>query len=321
MSFLDKLVEKGIDPTGLAGGLLNLGIGAISRHKAKKEYNAAEKAFKNAYGSRPMYQIPKEVQQQLAMQQAQYNAEDQSIKQARAAQDQSLANYMGSAQRNASSGQQALATAGEVAGMGMQGNARLAAQQFQNQLQKGATLTDAQNAMAQQRGIQFGDALNRNYEMQNYELGKMQAQRQNMNDANQMIYGAARDLMPAAIGGLGALLGKKGSGIGSGLPGLQYKNVYGDGQTGFQQAMGKPGGTGFGQLGKQQYQFKLPNFGKNPFLKGVSFKPTGSVPYNPSYVMNTGMFKADDEPQDINQLNTQGRAQMLQNPWNLQKFY
>jgi hypothetical protein len=319
MSFLDSLIEKGIDPTGLASGLLNAGIGIVSRQKAKKQYDESEKAFKNAYGSRPMYQIPKEIQQQLAMQQAQYNAEDQSIKQARAAQDQALSNYMGSAQRNASSGQQALATAGEVAGMGMQGNARLAAQQFQNQLQKGATLTDAQNAMAQQRGIQFNDALNRNYELQNYELGKMQAQRQNMNDANQMIYSAAHDLVPAAIGGLGALLGKKGST--SGLPGLQYKNVFGGGRTGFQEAMGQPGGTGFGQLGKQQYQFKLPNFGKNPFLKGVSFKPTGSVPYNPSYVMNTGMFKADDEPQDVNQLNLQGRAQMLQNPWNMQKFY
>lgn len=286
MSFLDKLIEKGIDPTGLASGLINAGIGFAGRQKAKKQYNAAEEAFKQAFGGRPMYQIPKEIQQQLAMQQAQYNAEDASIKQAKAAQDQALANYMGSAQRNASSGQQALATAGEVAGMGMQGAARLGAQQFQNQLQKGQTLMDAQNTMAQHRFTQFQDALNRNYEKQNYELGKMQAEKQNWNNANQMIYGAIGDLMPAAIGGLGALLGSRNRGTGSGLPGLA-NTFWKGGQTGFQQAMGKKGGTGFSQLGQQQYDFKLPNFSKNPFLKGVSFKNQGlpgSVPLNPDYV-------------------------------------
>jgi hypothetical protein len=320
MSFLDKLVSAGIDPTGLATGLTQGLIGVVGNIKAKKQYNQAEEAHKLAMGGRPSFQISPEIKQRLAMEQAQYNAEDQSIKQARAAQEQALANYMGSAQRNASSGTQALATAGEVAGNTMQGAARLGAQQFQNQLQKGQTLAQAQGAMAQQRGLKFEDALAANQEKQAFELGKMQAYRQDINNSNKNIMAAIPQVMPGVIGGLSALLGSKGGGVGAGIPSLKDTYFKG-GQTGFQQAMGKSGGTGLSQLGNQQYQFKLPNFGKNPFLKSVSLPPAGSVPYNPSYVANTQMFREEDQQPNINQLNVQGRAEIFKTPWNLQKFY
>ncbi len=246
MSFLDKLIEAGIDPTGLGTGLTQGIIGLVGRRKAQKQYNQAEEAHKLAMGGRPSFQISPEIKQRLAMEQAQYNAEDQSIKQARAAQEQALANYMGSAQRNASSGAQALATAGEVAGNTMQGAARLGAQQFQNQLQKGQTLAQAQGAMAQQRGLKFEDALAANQEKQAYELGKMQAYRNDINNANKNMVSAIPQVMPGVIGGLSALLGGKLS-AGKSIPGL--KNTYfSSGQTGFQEALGQSGKTGFQEL-------------------------------------------------------------------------
>lgn len=192
--------------------------GLVGNIQAKKRYNKAEEAFKLAQGSRPAFQISPEIKQQLAMQQAQYNAEDESIKQAKAAQDQSLANYMGTAQRNASSGAQALATAGEVAGNTQQNAARLAGQQFQNQMQKNQMLGQAQGAMAQQRAMQFQDALAANQDRQSFELGKMQAERANINESNKNIFSA----IPGMVGGLGmaykGLKGLKGTSGGSDLP-------------------------------------------------------------------------------------------------------
>jgi hypothetical protein len=190
-----------LTPLGAVTGGFQALSGLVGNIQSKKRYREAEQAFNRAQASRPAFQIAPEVKQQLAMQQAQYNAEDESIKQAKAAQDQSLANYMGSAQRNAASGSQALATAGEVAGMGMQNAARLAGQQFQNQMQKNQMLGQAQGAMAQQRALQFQDALNANQERQSYELGKMQAQRENINQSNKNIFAG----LPSAVMGVAGL--------------------------------------------------------------------------------------------------------------------
>jgi hypothetical protein len=207
---LDDLIKSltgsgtsALTPIGaISSGIQGL-AGIVGNIQAKKRYNKAEEAFKLAQGGRPSFQISPEIKQQLAMQQAQYNAEDASIKQAKAAQDQALANYMGSAQRNASSGAQALATAGEVAGNAMQGAARLGAQQFENQMQKGQSLAGAQGAMAQQRALQFQDALSANQERQSFDLGQMQAERSNINQSNKNIFNA----IPGMVGGLGMAYG------------------------------------------------------------------------------------------------------------------
>ena len=216
-----KLAETGgsLTPAGaIASGIQGV-AGLIGNLQAKKRYNQAEQAFKLAQGSRPAFQISPEIKQQLAMQQAQYGAEDEAIKQAKAAQEQALSNYMGTAQRNASSGAQALSTAGEVAGMGMQNAARLAGQNFQNRLQKEQMLGQAQNAMAQQRALQFQDALAANQERQAFDLGQMQAQRYNINESNKNIFGA----LPGAIGGLGmAYNALKGQGGNADLPMADY---------------------------------------------------------------------------------------------------
>lgn len=196
-----KLVGGGesISPaSAISGGIQGI-AGLVGNLKAKKNFRQAEQSYMQNMASRPMFQIAPEVKQQLAMLQNQYNAEDESIKQAKAAQDQALNNYMGNAQRNASSGQQALATAGEVAGMGMQNAARLAGQQFENKMAKGNMLMQGQNAMANQRAMQFQDALAANQEKGAYSLGKMQAERANINESNKNIFTG----LPKALGGLG----------------------------------------------------------------------------------------------------------------------
>lgn len=226
-----------LTPLGAVTGGFQALSGLVGNIQSKKLYREAEQAFNRAQASRPAFQISPETKQQLAMEQAQYNAEDESIKQARAAQDQALANYLGSAQRNASSGGQALATAGEVAGLGMQNAARLGTQQFQNKMQKGQSLAAAQNAMSQQRALQFQDALNANQERQSYALGKMQAQRENINQSNKNIFAG----LPGAIGGLGmAYKGLKK--VSSDLPMADEDTFYQRGGTPSQwNALNNPG--------------------------------------------------------------------------------
>lgn len=206
---LDELLSliKGggseLTPIGAASSAIQGIAGIVGNIQAKKRYNRAEEAFKSVMNSRPAFQISPEIKQQLAMQQAQYGAEDASIKQAKAAQEQALSNYMGNAQRNASSGTQALSSAGEVANMGMQNAARLAGQQFENQMAKGQALAAAQGAMAQQRAMQFQDALSANQEKQAFNLGQMQAERTNINESNKNIFNA----IPGMVGGLGMAYG------------------------------------------------------------------------------------------------------------------
>jgi hypothetical protein len=242
---LDELLKlagtgaSSLTPAGaIASGIQGI-AGLVGNLQAKQRYNQAEQAFKQAQGSRPAFQISPEIKQQLAMEQAQYNAEDEAIKQAKAAQEQSLANYMGAAQRNASSGAQALATAGEVAGNAQQNAARLAGQQFQNKLQKGQMLNQAQNAMSQQRALQFQDALAANEAKQAFELGNMQAQRYNINESNKNIFGA----IPGVMGGLGmAYKGLKGLGGSSELPMADEATFYKKGGTQSQwNALNSPG--------------------------------------------------------------------------------
>ena len=96
-----------------------------------------------------------------------------------------------------------LATAGEVAGNTQQNAARLAGQQFQNQMQKNQMLGQAQGAMAQQRALQFQDALSANQERQAFDLGQMQAERSNINESNKNIFNA----IPGMVGGLGMAYG------------------------------------------------------------------------------------------------------------------
>lgn len=192
-----------LTPIGAASSAIQGIAGIVGNIQAKKRYNRAEEAFKSVMNSRPAFQISPEVKQRLAMEKAQYNAEDEAIKQAKADIEQQGANYLNTAEKGASSGSQLLATAGEMSNNQMRNTARLAGQQFQNKLQKGQTLGQAQDAMSQQRAMQFQDALAANQERQAFNLGQMQAERSNINESNKNIFNA----IPGMVGGLGMAYG------------------------------------------------------------------------------------------------------------------
>lgn len=192
-----------LTPAGaIAGGIQGI-AGLVGNIQAKKRYNQAEQAFKQAQASRPGFQIAPEIKQQLAMEQAQYNAEDEAIKQARAGMEQSNANTIFNAQDLGGSGAQALGAIASANLENQQNIAKLAAQQAQNKMMKGQSLAQAQGNMAQQRALQFQDALNANQERQAFNLGQMQAQRENINQSNKNIFAG----LPAAIGGIGMGIG------------------------------------------------------------------------------------------------------------------
>jgi hypothetical protein len=179
-------------------------FGAIS---GKKALNQANSEFESAYKNAPAFQISPEIKQDLAQREAEYNAEDEATKQAKAEQQQLLANYMAGVQRNAQSGAQALGSTAGFAGTTQENMARLAAQQYANKLQRGQGLTAARGAMSQQRALQFADQQAKNEAMQNLALGKMQAARYNVNEANKNIFSG----LPSALTGLAGLLGNKES--------------------------------------------------------------------------------------------------------------
>lgn len=240
-----KLANTGssaLTPIGAVTGGIQALSGLVGNIQSKKLYREAEQALNRAQAARPAFQISPEIKQRLAMEQAQYNAEDEAIKQAKADIEQQGANYLNTAEKGASSGSQLLATAGEMSNNQMRNTARLAGQQFQNKLQKGQTLGQAQDAMAQQRAMQFQDALMANQEKQAFELGKMQAQRANINESNKNIFAG----LPGAIGGLGmaykGLKGLGGTSGGSDLPMATYGGFMGKGGTQSQwNALNSPG--------------------------------------------------------------------------------
>ena len=239
-----KLTGTGVSamsPIGAISGGIQALSGLVGNIQSKKLYKEAEQALNRAQASRPAFQIAPEVKQQLAMQQAQYNAEDEAVKQARAGLEQSNANTIANAQSLGGSGAQALGAVADANLLNQQNIAKLAAQQFQNKEVKGQALANAQNTMGQQRAMQFQDALNANQERQSFALGKMQAQRENINQSNKNIFAG----LPGAIGGLGmaykGLKGLKGTGN-SDLPMANQQSFFKKGGTQSQwDALNNPG--------------------------------------------------------------------------------
>jgi len=183
-------------------GIGQLGAGIFGALSGKKKLGEATSEYDSARKNAPAFQIAPEIKQELAQRAAEYNAEDEAIKQAKAEYLQQQANYGANVERNAQSGSQAL---GAMAASNRQTNqdiARLAAQQFADKMQKGQALSGARNAMAQQRQIQFADQQARNEAAQAVALGKMQAERYNLNEANKNIFAG----IPGAAMGLAGLL-------------------------------------------------------------------------------------------------------------------
>lgn len=125
--------------------------------------------------ARPQYQISDTVKQQLAEAQSRYNAQNPAIAMAYQQAQQGMAGQMANAQRNASSGAQALA-AGAGAQAQLQSIApQLAAQQAAYSQQQQANLNQARGLMTEEQRTKFADMLATNQARQNYGLGLAQA--------------------------------------------------------------------------------------------------------------------------------------------------
>lgn len=159
----------------IAGSVIGLGTGLYQTISGSKQQKQGQKSFEAAMAARPQYQISDTVKQQLAEAQARYNAQNPAIAMAYQQAQQGMAGQMANAQRNASSGAQALA-----AGAGAQAQLQsivpqLAAQQAAYSQQQYANLNQAQNLMSQEEKNRFADMLATNQAKQNFGLGLAQA--------------------------------------------------------------------------------------------------------------------------------------------------
>jgi hypothetical protein len=162
-------------PVTIGAGVVGLGTGLYQAISGSKQQKGGQKAFEQAMAARPQYEISDTVKQQLAEAQSRYNAQNPAIAMAYQQAQQGMAGQMANAQRNASSGAQALA-----AGAGAQAQLQsivpqLAQQQTAYNQQQYANLNQAQNAMGEEEMNQFRDQLAANQMKQNFGLGLAQA--------------------------------------------------------------------------------------------------------------------------------------------------
>lgn len=159
----------------IAGSVIGLGSGLYQTISGANQQKRGQQAFEQAMAARPQYEISDTVKQQLAEAQARYNAQNPAIAMAYQQAQQGMAGQMANAQRNASSGAQALA-AGAGAQAQLQSIApQLAAQQAAYSQQQQANLNQAQGLMSQEEKNKFSDMLAANQAKQNFGLGLAQS--------------------------------------------------------------------------------------------------------------------------------------------------
>lgn len=159
----------------IAGAAIGLGSGLYQTISGSKQQKRGQQAFEQAMAARPQYEISDTVKQQLAEAQSRYNAQNPAIAMAYQQAQQGMAGQMANAQRNASSGAQALA-----AGAGAQAQLQsivpqLAAQQAAYSQQQQANLNQARGLMTEEQRTKFADMLAANQARQNFGLGLAQA--------------------------------------------------------------------------------------------------------------------------------------------------
>lgn len=159
----------------IIGGAVGLGSGLYQTLSGASQQKRGQKAFEDAMAARPQYQISDTVKQQLAEAQARYNAQNPAIAMAYQQAQQGMAGQMANAQRNASSGAQALAAGAGAQAQLQSITPQLAAQQAAYSQQQQANLNQAQGLMTEEQKTKFADQLAANQMRQNYGLGLAQA--------------------------------------------------------------------------------------------------------------------------------------------------
>lgn len=185
-------------------GLASLGMGAYQMAKAAKDKKKAEEDMKKAMAQRPDYQVSQSVKDQLADTRSRLNAVDPSIALMQQQAQKQAAGTQANAQRNATSGAEALAVGSAAQGQLQSMLPQMAMLQQQSQRQNLGNYYNAQGAMANQDLLVNQDQQAKSADMTNFALGKIGAASANMSSGiNNAIGGAMSAVQGASQMGTG----------------------------------------------------------------------------------------------------------------------
>lgn len=163
-------------PVGAAiGGGVQLGLGLYNAIHGAKERKKAQAALESAMNARPDFQISQEAKDIVTNQQNALNAGNPAIDALYKQNQIAAANTMANAQRNATSGTEAMQAAANAQAMQMAQNPQLAQLQMQSDIANRGQLTNALLNMQQQKLIKAQDMLDKNQMWQTYRAGQMAA--------------------------------------------------------------------------------------------------------------------------------------------------
>lgn len=182
--------------------IAGLGLSAWQYAQAQKQKRDADEAAKKAMASRPTYQTPAALDEQLSTARAQMNAVDPSILATQQQLQQQQANQMAFAQRNAPSGAQALAAGAEATAQTQSIMPSLAREQRAFSMQNQANLNAALGAHTDDARMRHDDLLGRHADVVNYNLGRVGAAQQDKSQALAMGVQSGMGLLGAYNNGL-----------------------------------------------------------------------------------------------------------------------
>jgi len=161
----------------LTGGiaLAGLGLSAYQYKKAQKEKQKADAALENQRANRPSYKTPQALKDELADAQSRAGAISPAVMIAQQQAQKQQANQIDAAQRNAGSGAQAIQAAANATAQTNSILPGLADLQQNYDLQNRQQLTNARGAGIEDSRTMQQDALNRQQEGAQFELGKVGA--------------------------------------------------------------------------------------------------------------------------------------------------
>lgn len=188
--------------------LITAGVGLYSAWRSAQQQKEAEEAMKRQMKNRPTYAPSQSVKTLLNDTQGRINAVNPALIQSYQLAQQQAANQMGFAQRNATSGAEALAMASNAQAQVNAAIPKMAMMQADFQQNNLQAYYRALAAMSGEEQNVYQDQLARNSDMVNFQLGRMGAANANLGQG-----------MGLAAAGLSAM--------GTGM----YGNVYGQGQT------------------------------------------------------------------------------------------
>lgn len=160
---------------GLLGGAAQLGFGIYDAIAGAKQRKKAQAALESAMAARPDFQISQEAKDIVTNQQNALNAGNPAIDALYKQNQTAAANVMANAQRNASSGSEAMQAAANAQAMQMAQNPQLAQLQMQSDMANRGSLANALLNMQQQKQIKAQDMLDKNQMWQTYRASQMAA--------------------------------------------------------------------------------------------------------------------------------------------------